>query len=85
MSVTKDPKTKRFAELRFRSRKDVNKEIVVRPKITIDAEIEGDVAFLAGVTMTLNREGRVASEDPHTKTWNPMPAEFSRQPVTSVE
>lgn len=64
VSVTKDSKTKRITELRFRSRKDANKEIVIRPRITIDAEIEGDVSFLAGVTMALSREGRVASEDP---------------------
>lgn len=62
--VTKDPVTKQITELRFRNRKNAEKEIVVRPKITIDAEIEGDVSFLAGVTMTLSREGRAASENP---------------------
>ncbi len=64
VSVKKDPATRRVVELRFQNRLDSNKEIVVRPKITIDAEIEGDVAFLAGVTMTLRREGRSPSADP---------------------
>ena len=64
VSVKKEPKTQRVIELRFRHRRDTEREIVIRPRITIDAEIEGDVAFLAGVTMTLRREGRVASEDP---------------------
>ena len=62
--VRKDPKTLRVIELRFRNRREAEREIVVRPRITIDAEIEGDVAVLAGGTMTLRREGRVASEDP---------------------
>ncbi|MFH1744062.1 MAG: FAD-dependent oxidoreductase [bacterium] len=48
----------------FRHRKALNKTITIHPTITIDAEVEGDVSFLAGVSMTLKREGKVPSDDP---------------------
>ena len=64
VAVEKDPATKRVSAVTFGHRLANGRRIVVRPKITIDAEIEGDVAWLAGVTMTLCREGRVQSEDP---------------------
>ncbi|MFH1921482.1 MAG: FAD-dependent oxidoreductase, partial [Planctomycetota bacterium] len=54
----------RVASVTFGHRLDEARKVVVRPKITIDAEIEGDVAQLAGVTMTLKREACVESDDP---------------------
>jgi len=64
LSVEKDPQTKRVTAVVFGHRLQPKRKIVVEPQVTIDAEIEGDVAYLAGVSMTLLREGRVASDDP---------------------
>ncbi len=64
LSVEKDPQTKRVTAVVFGHRLQPGRKIVVGPQVTIDAEIEGDVAYLAGVSMTLLREGRVASDDP---------------------
>ncbi len=64
LAVEKDALTKRVATVVFGHRLQPDRRVVIRPRITIDAEIEGDVAFLAGVTMTLRREARVSSDDP---------------------
>lgn len=48
----------------FRHRKNLNQTISIRPQITIDAEIEGDLTHLAGATTTLKREGKAPSSDP---------------------
>ena len=62
VSVQKEGR--RLAGVTFHHRKDPDRSIRVQPKLTIDAEIEGDVAYLAGVSMTLKREGKQRSEDP---------------------
>jgi len=64
LAVEKNPQTRRVTSVTFGHRLDRRRRIVVEPKLTIDAEIEGDVAHLAGVTMTLCREGRLESNDP---------------------
>lgn len=62
--VEKDPATQRVRSVAFAHRVKPDCRVLVEPRITIDAEIEGDVAHLAGVTMTLRREGRAPSNDP---------------------
>ena len=64
VAVDKDPQTRRVRSVTFAHRLEPGRRVVVEPKITIDAEIEGDVAYLAGVSMTLRREGRAKSDDP---------------------
>lgn len=64
VSVEKAPQTQRVAAVTFGHRLQPARRVVVCPKITIDAEIEGDVTHLAGVSTTLLREGRTASPDP---------------------
>ena len=64
LAVEKEPQTQRVAAVSFGHRLQPGRRVVVRPQVTIDAEIEGDVAYLAGVSMTLLREGRVKSDDP---------------------
>ncbi|MFM7043646.1 MAG: FAD-dependent oxidoreductase [Planctomycetaceae bacterium] len=64
VAVEKDPATRRVRGVTFGDRRDPGRRIVIAADAVIDAEIEGDVAFLAGATTTLRREARVASEDP---------------------
>ncbi|MBN1352089.1 FAD-dependent oxidoreductase [candidate division KSB1 bacterium] len=54
----------RVSAVHFRHRKELNRTLRIFPEITIDAEIEGDVTFLAGASTTLKREGRISSDDP---------------------
>ena len=64
LAVVKNPATKQITAVIFGHRKQPGRRITIRPRMTIDAEIEGDVAFLAGVSMTLLREGKTPSSDP---------------------
>ena len=48
----------------FADRRDPKRRMVIRPQFTIDAEIEGDVCHLPGVSTTLGREARGPSDDP---------------------
>ena len=54
----------KIVEVIFGHRLKPDCKITVRPKIVIDAEIEGDLTYWAGVSTTLCREGRSASDDP---------------------
>ncbi len=62
VKVVKD-RTK-IVEVVFGHRLKQGCQITVRPKMVIDAEIEGDLTHLSGVSTTLCREGRSASDDP---------------------
>ena len=64
VAVEKDPSTRRVRGVTFGHRHDPGRRIVIVADAVIDAEIEGDVTFLAGATTTLRREARVSSEDP---------------------
>ncbi len=64
IAVQKDPATQCVTAVEFGHRLDPQRRVTIYPKLTIDAEIEGDVAFLAGVSMTLCREARAPSDDP---------------------
>ena len=64
VAVDKDPGTRRVRSVTFGHRRDPERRVVIEAEVVIDAEIEGDVAFLAGATTTLRREARVSSEDP---------------------
>lgn len=63
-AVQKDPQSKQIVAVTFADRRDPNRRVVIRPRFTIDAEIEGDVCHLAGVSTTLRREARGPSVDP---------------------
>jgi hypothetical protein len=64
VAVAKDAVSRRVSAVTFGHRHDAGRRIVVDAEAVIDAEIEGDVAFLAGVSMTLHREPRAPSDDP---------------------
>lgn len=64
VAVEKDPSSRRVRGVTFGHRHDPGRRIVIVADAVIDAEIEGDVTFLAGATTTLRREARVSSEDP---------------------
>lgn len=64
VAVAKDPHTRRVTGVTFGHRHDAGRRIVIDAEVVIDAEIEGDVAFLAGASMTLRREARAPSDDP---------------------
>lgn len=64
VAVHKDPASRRVTAVEFGHRLEPHRRVTIYPKLTIDAEIEGDVAFLAGVSMTLCREARTPSDDP---------------------
>jgi len=64
VAVAKDAASRRVTAVTFGHRHDATRRIVVDAEAVIDAEIEGDVAFLAGVSLTLQREPRAASDDP---------------------
>jgi hypothetical protein len=62
--VTKNAETRQVSAVTFADRRDPARRVTIRPRFTIDAEIEGDVSYLAGVTMTLRREASAPSDDP---------------------
>jgi FAD-dependent oxidoreductase family protein len=62
VKVVKD--ATKIVEVVFGHRIKPGYQIRVRAKIVIDAEIEGDLTHLAGVSTTLCREGSGASDDP---------------------
>jgi hypothetical protein len=64
VEVRKDPRSRHVDAVVFAHRRDPSRRVVVRAAYTIDAEIEGDVTHLAGVSTTLRREGRGPSADP---------------------
>lgn len=64
VAVEKHPSSRRVRGVTFGHRHDPGRRIVIVADAVIDAEIEGDVTFLAGATTTLRREARVSSEDP---------------------
>jgi hypothetical protein len=64
VEVRKDPRSRRVEAVVFIHRRDPRRRVVVHAAYTIDAEIEGDVTHLAGVSTTLRREGRGPSADP---------------------
>ena len=63
-SVEKDEETRRITSVTFENRLERGKYLVVRPKVVIDGEVEGDLTALAGVETTLIREGKEPSDDP---------------------
>jgi len=63
VAVAKDAATRRVAAVTFGHRHDAGRRIVVDAEAVIDAEIEGDVAFLAGVSLTLRREAKGPSDE----------------------
>ena len=64
VEVAKDPKTNHVDSVTFADRRGSGRRVRIRSQFTIDAEIEGDTSYLAGVSMTLRREARGPSEDP---------------------
>lgn len=64
VEVQKDPRSRHVDAVVFAHRRDPSRRVVVRAAYTIDAEVEGDVTHLAGVSTTLRREGRGPSADP---------------------
>jgi hypothetical protein len=64
IEVDKDPQTRHVDSVTFADRRDPRRRVRIVTQFTIDAEIEGDVGHLAGVSMTLRREARRPSEDP---------------------
>ena len=64
VEVQKNPQSRHLDAVTFADRRDPLRRIVIRPRFTIDAEIEGDVCHLAGVSTTLRREARGPSDDP---------------------
>ncbi|HUT89477.1 MAG TPA: FAD-dependent oxidoreductase [Thermoguttaceae bacterium] len=64
VEVAKNPKTHHVDAVTFADRCDPGRRVRILTQFTIDAEIEGDVCHLAGVSMTLRREARGPSQDP---------------------
>ncbi|MFO0870274.1 MAG: FAD-dependent oxidoreductase [Pirellulales bacterium] len=64
VEVQKEASSRKVESVTFADRRDPRRRVVVRARCTIDAEIEGDVCHLAGVSTTLRREASQPSDDP---------------------